>query len=210
MIKKRLHAHSRGFTIIELMIATSAFSLLLMAMLSAFVFLGRLYYKGISEANTQEVARSVLSRTSDVVRLSGSSIANAPASFGWDGAHCIGNKKYSYKINKQLTSNVEDDTLQSDQVLIESDDPGCSNTRSSDPRPGDNPNELLEELMGLAEFNILEQNNLVDVDITITLGDNDQFTRDDQGKAIGCQSDMAGSEFCAVSELDTVVFRKVN
>ena len=212
----RLHKSKSGFTIVELMIATAAFSILLMAVLSAFVYLGRLYYKGVSEANTQEVARTVLERASQAVQFSGAPVRQIPSGFGWDGALCVGNRKYSYRLGTQLVNDTPG-SGQSNQVLVESEDDACQSSTLMDPRPGASSVELLDELMRLNQFSITPSGGLVDIDISIVFGGDASIAGDDDelfiknGSIIeSCRTGARGTEFCAVANIGTTVYRKVN
>jgi prepilin-type N-terminal cleavage/methylation domain-containing protein len=49
-----------GFTIIELLIATTVFSVVLVGALAGFLEIGKLFYKGVSTTSTQSIANEVL------------------------------------------------------------------------------------------------------------------------------------------------------
>ncbi len=55
---KQLKPH--GFTIIELLIATTIFSVVLLLAASGLLYIGRLYYKGLTSSATQEAARNIM------------------------------------------------------------------------------------------------------------------------------------------------------
>lgn len=207
----------KGFTIIELMIATSAFSVLLLVVLSSLVYIGRLYYKGVTEAKTQEIARTVVDRVSQTVQLSGVPVRSISVDTGtspWTGAYCVGSKKFSYKGNVQLKTDSPGDN-QSDQVLVESDDPNCLS--SNDPSPANNPVELLDELMRVTDLSIRPNGSLITVSLGIAYGGDASIEGDDEevfdiefNRIVRCKTGAPGSEFCSVATITTTVFRKVN
>lgn len=87
-----------GFTIIELLIATAVFSVVLMVFLAAFLRISQLFYKGVNMSNTQETARNVLQDISDDLQF-----YNQAPVIG-SGYFCIGNHRYAYNIGSQVGS----------------------------------------------------------------------------------------------------------
>src|SRR6266498_3833396 len=59
-----------GFTIIELMVATTIFSIVLMVILASFLQIGRMFYKGISINNTNEATRTLVDDITSDIKLS--------------------------------------------------------------------------------------------------------------------------------------------
>lgn len=99
----RRKAHQKGFTIIELMIATLIFSAVLVLMLASFLQIGRIYYKGVSVASTNEATRTVVDDvTSDMrltqettnVKTESNSTANRTNQY-----FCVGSHRYSYTLS---------------------------------------------------------------------------------------------------------------
>jgi prepilin-type N-terminal cleavage/methylation domain-containing protein len=102
----------KGFTIIELLVATLVFSIVLIVVLSAFVQTSRLFYKGVNMDNTQESTRTITQDIADDIKFSQS----APTSFlieyssptspsyssvTHSGRFCIGLHRYSYQLGQQ-------------------------------------------------------------------------------------------------------------
>ena len=170
--------NQKGFTILELSIAVSVFSGLLIVCLGAFMFLGHLYYKGATESNVNEIIRTTLDDISQAIQLSGLKVARAghpPAnpsvSDGWL-AYCIGHRKYSYRLANNPSSqpeaplgaqldpeatsyNYASSSKKADSVFVVSNQTqaGCI-----DPTPSSGHQvqhvELLEENMRLLNFDI--------------------------------------------------------
>lgn len=96
---------SAGFTIVELLIATAVFSMVLLVFLTAFIRVSQLFYKGINMSNTQESTRKVLQDIADDVQfyhlppIQG----NVPSV---DKYFCIGEHRYTYKLFQQVGPGV--------------------------------------------------------------------------------------------------------
>lgn len=100
---KRTNKPQRGFTIIELLIATAVFSLVLIIFLTALIRISQLFYKGVNLANTQEATRNAIQTISDDVQFSGAS-PNVHADF-----FCVGGHRYSFNTGVQVGSGVAND-----------------------------------------------------------------------------------------------------
>ena len=57
-----------GFTIVELMIATVIFSMVLLVCSYAIIHAGRMYYKGMIMSKTQDTARKIIDSASDAIK----------------------------------------------------------------------------------------------------------------------------------------------
>ncbi len=81
------HQNKKGFTIVELMIATVVFTLVLLMASAAIIEVGKKYYKGITYARTQEVARSVVEEISQSLQFTsqGVKVPNYPDNDGVPG-----------------------------------------------------------------------------------------------------------------------------
>ena len=64
MTERTKQIHEKGFTIVELLIATAVFSMVLVIVTIGFISLSNRYYKGVITANTQSTTRNV----TDVLR----------------------------------------------------------------------------------------------------------------------------------------------
>src|SRR5665213_1030907 len=88
--------NNRGFTIIELLIATAVFSLVLLGALSGFLQTGRLFYKGVSLTQTQATAKQILDDVStNIMNTGASKIASSPAGSSYS-YYCVGTVRYTY------------------------------------------------------------------------------------------------------------------
>ena len=66
-----MSSRNKGFTIIELMISTVIFSLVLLMCLVGIVQVSRTYYKGVTRAKTQEATRRLMDEIKESIQLSG-------------------------------------------------------------------------------------------------------------------------------------------
>jgi prepilin-type N-terminal cleavage/methylation domain-containing protein len=109
----------KGFTIVELMIATIIFSLVLLSAMAALVQIGKLYYKGISNARTQELTRNVIAEISQGIQFSrqpvreptlnvGPEVALANPDNNGIGFFCVGPRRYTFIIDRKLSSEPDD------------------------------------------------------------------------------------------------------
>src|SRR3989338_4615433 len=99
-----MHKKDSGFTIIELMIATTVFSLVLLLCTFGLLQVARVYYKGVTGAKVQEALRNVTDNITRVIQFSGGSVVPPPANTtgGTPFVFCIDDQRYSVVINRQL------------------------------------------------------------------------------------------------------------
>ena len=212
----------QGFTIVELMIATAIFSTILLICTTAMIQVGRYYYKGVNSARTQESARNIIEQISLPVQLSGYEPYPIPFNTNnYNGldvyAFCIGNDRYNFAIDVQVTDGLPDSTYnparQSPHALWKdkTTDPSCPtadltlNKPSSDAATG---KELLNSGMRIKALSVapvVGNPSLWSVDVSLLYGDSDLID-----PATGnCISSSIGGSFCGVSDLHTTVYRRV-
>ena len=198
-----------GFTIVELMIATAVFSVILLVCTIALLQLGRTYYKGVTSARTQEVARVIIDDVSQAIQFQGGQIGAAGSANGSNG-YCVGSTLYSYILNYQLVDGAAGSN-QSNHVLIASPSGGACNSSTA---PYDLLNttgsltggarELMATNTRLTEFSITpEGSNLYRVSVTVVAGSDDLLSGG------SCANVRVGGQFCATSSLSTVVQKRV-
>jgi prepilin-type N-terminal cleavage/methylation domain-containing protein len=133
--------YKRGFTVIELMISTIIFSLILLAASAAIVEVGKKYYRGITNSRTQAVARSVTEEIAQSLQYTGQSVRvpNYPGGVTTYGPEintgdpdtfyfCIGAKRYTFAIDRVLKSNNPAPNTKEKQHVLWVDEPetGCA------------------------------------------------------------------------------------
>lgn len=228
MSKKR---HNQlGFTIIELMIATTIFAIVLLGATTAVIQIGRLYYKGIISARTQQAARSIIDEISRPVQFAGKDIASIQGSQtfstnnGQDitvNSFCVGDQRYSYSINKQVFDGQEPGTYDNMTNRLrhglwkDTTTPGdCTPCNLSDETPCGEGRELLEQYMRLKTLNVTNNSPIYTVELAVLYGDNDliEFSQTEEGNMqgpINCKGAITGSQWCALSQLKTDVLKRI-
>mgnify|MGYP000341282809 CR=1 FL=1 len=123
MKKSKILYDKKGFTVVELMIATLVFSLVLLIAMGALIQMSKLYYKGITNARTQELSRNVMANISQGIQFSRQTvippslnstnpaiaIVDPPATeiTNTTGFFCVGPKRYSYVLDRKLSLNPD-------------------------------------------------------------------------------------------------------
>lgn len=101
-MSKNRYRNQKGFTIIELMIATAVLSVILILVTEVMVNIGSLYYKGINQARVQDDTRSITDEITRYIRLN-----DQPPTALVNGPHnttliCIGPVRYAYVLGAQI------------------------------------------------------------------------------------------------------------
>lgn len=213
----------KGFTIIELMMATMVFSVIMLVAAGTVVRFTANFQKGITQSTTQASARALTDSVSQQLQFVGSSSGYrqlaTPGGTTYKG-QCILGTKYSYNLGQQQT--------ESNKVLVEEPGKGegCGGT-ATNLSSATSGNVLLPPNMRLAKFNINKEGDLYKVSIKVVYGDDDLLCVDgvQDGSGRDCANQMQsmtigsnpsdleklqckstkGSQFCAVSEISTTV-----
>ena len=209
-------SNQQGFTIVEFMIATAVFSLVILLCSYAIIHIGMVYYKGVITNRTQDAAR----RLSDdlVTAIQFGPVATDPSQFrriGTNGdgdmhAVCLGTNRYSYVTDKAQGGGADKvhHVLWKDRV----DDTLCEPVDLNN--PGTDGQSLLGDNMRLSEF-IVDPTGVDgqwSVAIRVSYGDTaDLFELDTDGNTdFGvCRGVLAGGQFCAVSAFQTKVTKRL-
>lgn len=200
-----------GFTIIELMISTVVFSMVLLLLTTAVISFTKSYYKGITEANTQRVTRLVTESITQTIQLNSASYTALPLVNGWQG-FCFGNETYLYRLHWQLTDAASPDPAkhQTKHALLKLNVPGgCAGGLGADAlSQSPTYDELLAPSMRLADLQINPlSNGLYSLLVNVVYGDDDLLS-DWTSTSPSCNG-QAGAQFCAISGLSTVVQKRV-
>lgn len=221
-----INKNQRAFTIIELMIASMVFSVILLLVTTGVIRIGNSYYSGALRSRTQDTARNIIDEISRGIQFSGVNIRNtenlpsSPAySLAINGSiygFCVNNVSYAYIMDKKLTKNTSPGPDEVQYGLLSYDN-NCS--LSSDPADITNTATVAgliakKELLGLGmrvtdlEVRSTGSNNMYEITVGIASGADDLFN--ETGTAINktCKSG-AGSQYCAVSKLTTTVQKRL-
>lgn len=215
----------RGFTVIELMIATAVFAAILVVVLTAVTQIGKMYYKGLANSRTQEATRVLLEEITDQLQysseapfpLSGLSAVNDGQTY----AFCIGATRYIFVVNREVVN--PNHAVWSDRGGLV-DNPPCAATSVNMNTAQASPavlggRDLLPVGMRLSDIEITplnSTNTLWSVKIRVAYGANDLLEASDGSplsasnfKTAVCRGSAIGTQFCAISELQTTVYRRV-
>lgn len=219
-----INKNQRAFTIIELMIASVVFSVIILLVSTGVIRIGNSYYSGVLRARTQDTARNIIDEISRGIQFSGVGVIStrpvvatdpgyAAATNGSVYGFCVNNIGYSYVMDKKLANSTAGDTVRYGLIRYDSD---CStfvpvNVADLAFAGGlTNQRELLGIGMRLSDLNVVfdSTSNTATITVGIASGDDDLFN--ETGTAINktCKSG-AGSQFCAVSKLTTTVQKRI-
>lgn len=213
MQKRKLN--HKGFTILEMMIATGVFSVVLLLCATAIVQVGRLFYKGVIIDRTQLAARTAIDDVSGSVQF-GADSSNffRSGSQTFSGvtvqSYCLGQVRYSYAPNSYARGSTATGriphVLWKDKYTLS----GCP--------PADITNgalsggqELAGDAMRLSRFVITPSalpTGVYSIELTMSYG----ATTDLYIAASGytkCIGDRIGGQFCAVSAITTNAVKRL-
>lgn len=194
-----------GFTIVELMIATAVFSLVLMISSLAIIHVGRMYYKGVIMNRTQDVSRKVIDDLTTSIQFEGHTNYSV-GSNGNSMSRCIGKNRYTYNTDAirgtsagKLRHVLWKDTLYNGAPCLPVD------LSEETPSGGSFGVELLGENMRLPEFEVSKDpiTNIWSVSITVSYGEDNDFEPGSDFKI--CRGLNAGGQFCSVSSYSTKI-----
>ena len=200
----------RGFTIVELMMATLVFSMILLLVTLGVLQVNRVYYKGVTEANTQAVARSIMDTVSQAIQFDGGLVTplptNAAPTPGTQYYFCVNNQQFIYRTGYRLVTGAPGPN-QTNQAFIQRTIAGSCTP------PGGviTGRELLSPNMRLSNVQVSQigTSNLYKVEVRIIYGD-DTAINNPTSTTANCKGIRAGNQFCAFSDLTTVVEKRIN
>lgn len=211
-----------GFTLVELLIATTVFSVILLAATAALIQVGKLYYKGLIASKTQGVARTVTDNVSRNLQFSNGQFSSAePVGSPQVRAICVGSTRYTYLLGVQLNSSLtgyDNGARQAPHVLWQ-DEIGTQlcghnlpNLLSSSPG-GTNGKELMENGMRLQNFSITPgggtQSDIFNIQVKVLYFAGPDLL-DDFDNPTTCKGSIVGGQWCAISDLSTTVYSRAN
>ena len=216
----------QGFTIIELLIATSVLTLILLLATVMITSIGNLYYKGITLSQTQDTVRSIVDQLTQDLQLSdGLPSVPDPGTPGNPNintslvagqtlyATCIGTTRYSYVLNKQIVTSLPH-VLWRDSIGSGS---TCSPVDLSSVSPSTSGVELMGPKSRLTSLVITSSSaSLYTIKLSIAYGEDDLLAGADTSNLlngsdynVGCAG-STGNQFCATDRLTTSVIQRVN
>lgn len=204
----------------ELLIATLVFSMVLLVVTIGVMTFTKSYYKGITQSNTQNTARSVIENITQAIQFSGDAVTSPIGTVGSGSSvgFCIGNQRYSYQTGWQLVDGTPQIALKQTKHELVVDTPGnCSGLNAQDVTKTPSGTELLSPNMRVAKLSVAQvgTSGMYKVDLRVLYGDAD-LLYSPSGDAAGaaapdakCRAAFSGSQFCAESELSSIVGKRI-
>ncbi len=226
-LKQQSIRGEQGFTIVELMIATLVFSVILLVITVGVLRFSSAYYKGVNNSNTQSVARSITDTVSQAVQFGSTSVtpSSTPGLYdaaGLKGVFCAGGYTFVYS-QKQYTGGTPD-VNNPGFFMMRMPTANCGTVSALDTQEGQ---ELLGKGMRVTNVSLLAgTNDVYTFSVTVAYGENDllcitasngcaqgsSVPTDSQlvaaGSGISCRSGT-GNEYCSVVTLDTSIKKRV-
>ena len=206
MIKKAFSRDQRGFTIVELLIALSVFSVMLLITGGVILELSRQFYRTVVQTRTQDVSRSVVEEIANNIKYS----SQPPYQLEENGdvnGWCISGRRYLYRLGQQ-----QPDDIPNALVRASSCSEGVPSDLSIEGGSPEGGTELLGDNMRITDFTVNQgaSNRVFYIEITVAHGDDDVFTEDTlDSSRPECKPSRTDSTFCAVSTISTTVVRKM-
>lgn len=213
---RKTFTHQKGFTIVELMIATVVFSTILVVITAGVVAFSNQYYRGVNVSATQNTARNIIDSISQSVQFSGADIQET----GTNNYFCAGGYVYTFSNkNQQFTGSTT------------AANPGLYRTRlgvTCQASTAAGGTQLLTNRQRLTQLSLTKIGELYEVKVGVAYGDDDVLCSTDSGVTVGnCSGNStlsaatleglfnspeklscrngASSPYCAISTLKTVV-----
>ncbi len=230
--------NTKGFTIIELMIATVVMSLILLLLTTGVLQITNGYYEGITATNTQNAARNIINTISQSLQFQGvpfnPGTMISPTQYPVAGKmyyFCIGNQEYIYQIGYETVKPSQTPTsVQAYHGFVLQTEPHCivppSNYLQQQTLPSGatdflSPSMRLSTLEVTALTNLPNTDNdqqLYEIDVQVTYGDDSVLfdpgdsTNPSNNIDTSCSDTGAtnvSTVFCSTADLHTVVDRRV-
>lgn len=204
------HKSMQGFTIVELMMSTLVFSVILLMVTIGVLQVNRVYYKGVTEANTQNSARAIMDTISQAIQFNGGTVGPLPTiaspTAGTTYYVCVNNQQFIYKQGYQLVSGTPG-ANQTNQAFLQKTITGACGAPTT-PLTG---RELLSPNMRLSNLQItrIGTSNLYKIQVTVAYGE-DGVMNNPTSLSPQCKGIRAGNQFCSISNLSTVVEKRIN
>lgn len=195
-----------GFTLIELMIAGTVFSVILIIVSTGIIQVSKSFYKGVTMAKTQEVSRTILDDVSRAIQYNNGAVEQIRDNDnGAVSGYCIGDRRYSYSLFTKHTDTNH--VLMVDQVSA------CNGDSQAQVINGGSPlgKELMAANMRLLKLEITPTPGVAglwSVKVKVAHGEDDMLV-DPSDANTQCNAALGGSQFCAVSELSTTVSKRL-
>lgn len=205
----------KGFTVIELMIAIAVFTIAVLLVAAATMFIARNYTQAKNRVAIEEATRQLHSDIANSIIFSGSSSAivqaNDTKNLDWDTL-CVGNIAYTWSGVDLLDDKSNLDDLQ-DGLYQKNIDSSCEEPDSSISLLDQGYTNVLPERAKVAKLNVAQigSPDRYIIETNIFSGDisqKDMFAVN--SGAVKCNSAVTGREWCAAVTLTSSATRRIN
>ena len=212
----KVYNQSKGFTVLELMIATSVFAAILLVAAAGILAFTKSYFSGVTSTTAQTAGRLIINDIARNIQLGGSdSVINDTVR----GVLCFnGSIQYQYRLGVQVNN------ASNTHALVRDSNATCASDISLTSPLSASQQELLGDHMRLAALSVTKINHASGavptflLHVRVVYGDYDLLTANGStltgtetpawwaanGSNVRCRSTV-GSQFCAVSDAETTV-----
>lgn len=214
---KHLSKKQGGFTIVELMIATSVLSVILLLVTSMMIGIGNLFTKGENQARVQDNVRSITDDLTYHLQMS-TSIVSYPNVYNFNAGsnhyiinvYCFDSTRYTYVLGYQIGASIPGSPK---HVLWRDNPSSCDGSSWADltaAQPSANGTELIAPNSRLTDFSFTGSNPY-HVSVGVAYGDDDLLTNvtpNTPSPNAMCKGSV-GDQFCSTSSLATTVAQRL-
>ncbi len=203
----------RGFTLVELMIATGVFAVVITLGMYGFIQVNRFYTKSLTIIRTQDAVRNLVTDISNQLQLTTGQYQSAAIAGTNIKMVCIGNKAYAYQLN--IIEGGSNHAITSYEVAANT----CPTQLPASP-----PTHLLRPGVRVLEFNIVPYPNsngpLFNIKISLLYAPKDDDTPagtdlvqidaadPNNYSKWRCTATVKGSQYCSLSTIGTSVYKR--
>lgn len=216
-------ASSPGFTIMEIMVATAVFSIVLIAAQSSYIEIGKLFYKGVSVTQTQNTATQILAELKTSIQTAPPGSVSTLASSSGYSYYCISGNRYTFNLGHKVdTSASQTLSAGGNYGILEDSLPGAAACAPPCDPSGNcpngavafnNPKELLGNKMRVDGLSINQSSaanpNLYQISLVVVYGDDSVLSNPTDPSTAKCSGGLNTQSFCYVSRLNSYVFQGI-
>ena len=201
--RSSLSRKQAGFTIVELMIATMVFSVILVVITVGVMYFTRSYYKGVYAGMTQSAARDITDAVTQAVQFgTGEPTGYTDSGSDTSGYFCAGGYVFVFDLGKQYDVNDSGTIGMYMQPMTMS---TCALSKEAPATAAAPRRQLLGNHMRITFLKFDGADGLYSLDLKVAYGDNDLLSSND-GKGAELQCNIgSGSEYCAVARYTTSI-----
>lgn len=209
-VTPKTDVRQQGFTLVELMIALTVLTTILLLCTVTLIQLGRLFSKGSNQANTQNIARNVINDLAAQTEFGANAPVVQPLN-AHQGSICLGAVRYSYLTGVQSSSSAPHilwrDTLKNSGTCQALDITKGSPPQDSLTNTAVAGTEIVSSGMIVNSLTLTAHDGAYTISINLAAGGTDLLSNPGTPNAL-CKGG-GGTEYCSVSSLTQTVVRRL-